>query len=77
MCIELRINELLEESGITWAELARRTGMSKSTLSEIKNKQKRTLSNHDHEIKLANVFGVEIHELYRENVEKECLKPRW
>lgn len=75
VCIELRVDELLQQAGITWAELARRTGMSKSVLSGIKNGQKRTL-NHDHELKLANEFGVEIQELYKEKIEKEYLKPR-
>ena len=65
--IELRVEELRKKLGITWAELSKGTGISKSVLSEIKNGQKRTL-NHDHEVKLAKFFGVAISALYIEKI---------
>lgn len=65
--IELRIDELREKLGITWAELSRRSGIDKSMLSLIKNGQKRTLTPVQEE-KLAKAFGVDVSELYTEKV---------
>jgi transcriptional regulator with XRE-family HTH domain len=65
--IELRINELREQQGISWAELSRRSGVDKSMLSLIKNGQKRTLTLIQEE-KLAKAFGISISELYTEKI---------
>lgn len=65
--LELRINELRIQQGISWAELARRSGVDKSMLSLIKNGQKRTLTPVQKE-KLSKAFGVPIAELYTEKV---------
>jgi transcriptional regulator with XRE-family HTH domain len=51
-----------------WSDLAKKAGMSKSTLSEIKNGQKRVLKNPEHERKLAEALGVTIAELYTEKI---------
>lgn len=66
--LELRVAELVKLQGITWAELSRRSGIGKGTLSEIKNGQKRTLSA-DQARKLSAALNVEIAELYTETVE--------
>lgn len=65
--VELRINELRQQQEITWAELARRSGIDKSMLSLIKNGQKRTLTSKQEE-KLAKGLRVEISELYTEKI---------
>ncbi|WP_352230916.1 helix-turn-helix transcriptional regulator [Pelosinus sp. IPA-1] len=61
------MDELRKKHCITWAELARRSGIDKSMLSLIKNGQKRTLTTVQ-ERKLAMAFGVAVAELYTEKV---------
>jgi DNA-binding Xre family transcriptional regulator len=65
--LELKIDELIKQQGITWAELSRRSGISKGVLSQIKNGQKRTL-NPDYERELALALNVTVAELYTEKV---------
>jgi transcriptional regulator with XRE-family HTH domain len=65
--IELKVAALIKEHGISWAELSRRSGISKKMLSEIKNGQIRRL-NYTYERKLAKAFGVTIPELYTEKI---------
>lgn len=65
--IELRIDELIKEKKISWAELSRRSGISKGKLSEIKNGQIRLL-NHDYEVRLAKALDCETKDLYTSKV---------
>lgn len=64
--LELRVEELRNQKGWSLSELAKRSGVSKSVLSDIKRRTKTTL-NYQQEIKLSQCFGVEITELYTES----------
>ena len=65
--LELLVEELRKKYKFTLTELAKKSGVSKSTLSEIKSRQKTTL-NKVQEIGLAKAFGVDVKELYKEEL---------
>lgn len=66
LILNLRVEELRQLHKFTLAELAKESGVSKTTLSEIKLGLKTTL-NRDQEKRLANAFSIEISELYKED----------
>lgn len=65
--LELLVEELRIKNNLTLAELAKLSGVSRSTLGEIKLRVKTTLS-HKQEIGLAKAFGITVKELYREEL---------
>lgn len=65
--IELRVEELRKQHGLTLSQLSELSGVSKTVLSEIKLKIKRSLNNRQEE-GLARAFNCKVEELYKEKV---------